>query len=160
MKLEKIKWNVKRGDLTPDSQTDLPLEVSGRKDGDVAGVCGLIGLLCVQNQQRGVDGRFRALELNTIQKIRRRWNKTTEEEHYIQLEGNSQETHIKNNTKKQKQMVVFFFNSWSFFERPIWKSHANFSICDITLPFSKCQCNVNPLKPNRFSWALIVSSEV
>ncbi len=40
---------MKREDLTPDGQADVSLEVSGGKDGDVAGVCGLIGLLCVQN---------------------------------------------------------------------------------------------------------------
>lgn len=72
MELEKFNGDVKRGALTPDGQADLSLEVSGGKGGDVAGVRGLIGLLCVQNQQRRVDRRLRALELNMLQEIRRR----------------------------------------------------------------------------------------
>lgn len=63
---------MKRGALTPDGQADSSLEVSGGEGGDVAGVCGLIRLLCVQDQQRRVDRRLRALELNALQEIRRR----------------------------------------------------------------------------------------
>lgn len=53
-----MNGDVKRGALTPDAQADSSLEVSGGKGGDVAGVRGLIRLLCVQNQQRRVDGRL------------------------------------------------------------------------------------------------------
>lgn len=77
MELGKFNGDVKRGALTPDGQADLSLEVSGGEGGDVAGVCGLIRLLCVQNQQRGVGRRLRALELNTLQEIRRRWERQT-----------------------------------------------------------------------------------
>ncbi len=40
---------MKRDALTPDGEADVSLEASGGEDGDVAGVCGLIGLLRVQN---------------------------------------------------------------------------------------------------------------